>query len=124
MLSFFINCYRLAKIIFTGLKDDKEFRFLFIFILLLLIGANVFYTQVENWSIIDSLYFAVMTMATIGYGDLIPTSDLSKLFTIVYSFLAIGTFVSFTAKCVQMMFENHQKNKAKMQLQHKKDKGS
>lgn len=111
MLSFFINCYRLLKIIFKGLKNDSEFHFLFIFIILLLTGSTTFYTQVEHWRIIDALYFSVMTMATVGYGDFTPTTDIGKLFTIIYTFFSIGGFVSFTAKCVQMMLENHQERK-------------
>ncbi len=111
MLSFFINCYRFLKIVINGLKNDGEFRFLFIFIILLLLGSSAFYVKFEQWSIIDALYFSVMTMATVGYGDLTPTTDISKLFTTVYAFISIGTFVSFTAKCVQIMFINHQKKK-------------
>lgn len=111
MITFFLNCYRFLKIVINGLKNDGEFRFLFILIILLLIGANIFYVRIEHWSVIDALYFSVMTMATVGYGDLTPTTDISKLFTIVYAFISIGTFVSFTAKCVQIMFINHQKKK-------------
>ncbi len=111
MFSFFINGYRFLKVILNGLKNDEEFRFLTIFIILLLVGANIFYVKVEHWSVVDALYFSVMTMATVGYGDLTPTTDMSKLFTVVYAFISIGTFVSFTAKCVQIMFINHQKKK-------------
>lgn len=113
MLSFFVNFYRLLKIMFKGLKNDEEFRFLFIFLVLLLIGSTIFYTKIENWRIIDALYFSIMTMSTVGYGDFTPTTDISKIFTIVYTILSIGTFVSFTAKCVQIMFENHQQKKKK-----------
>ncbi len=109
MTSFFINCCRFLKIIVNSLKNDGEFQFLSMLIILLLIGSNIFYVNVEHWSVVDSLYFSVMTMATIGYGDLTPSSDISKLFTVVYAFISIGTFVSFTAKCVQIMFTNHQK---------------
>ncbi len=114
MFSFFLNFYRLLKIVFRGLKDDGEFRFLFIFIILLLLGSSAFYIKAEQWSIIDALYFSVMTMATIGYGDFTPTTDISKIFTIVYTFLSIGAFVSFTAKGVQIMFLNHQEKKKRL----------
>ncbi len=113
MLTFFFNFYRLFKVIIKGLKTDQEFRFLFIFIIVLLLGATVFYTQTEHWSIIDALYFSVMTMATVGYGDLVPTTDISKIFTIIYTFLSIGTFVAFTAKTVQIIIENHKEKKEK-----------
>ncbi len=117
MISFFITLFRLVKVIVTGIKHDKDFKFLFFFIIIILISATVFYTTVENWSVIDSLYFSVMTMATIGYGDLVPTTDVSKVFTIIFSFLAIGSFVAFTAKSVQIIIENHQDRKERI---HKK----
>lgn len=59
---------------------------------MLLLGALV-YQLVEGWSFIDALYFAVMTVTTIGYGDLVPTHSVSKLITILYAFLGIGTFL-------------------------------
>lgn len=111
MISFFINIYRFIKIIFKGIKNDAEFRFLAIFLVILLLGSTIFYSRVENWSIIDSLYFSVMTMATIGYGDLVPTTDLSKVFTIIFTFLSIGAFVSFTAKMVSLTFADNKNKK-------------
>ncbi len=113
MFSFFLNGYRFLKILIKGLKNDEEFRFLFIFILLLIIGSTAFYVEFEHWSVIDSLYFSVTTMATVGYGDLVPTTDIGKIFTMIYAFLSIGAFVSFTAKCVQIMFLSHQDRKQK-----------
>ncbi len=117
MISFFITLFRLIKVIFLGIKNDKDFRFLFFFIIVLLISATVFYNMVEQWSVIDSLYFAVMTMSTIGYGDLVPTTDVSKVFTIIFTFLSIGSFVAFTAKSVQIILENHKDRKERI---HKK----
>ncbi len=106
MISFFLSAYRFIKILINSIKKDEEFRVLFVFILLLLVGANLFYTQIEHWSMIDALYFSVMTMSTVGYGDLVPTSDISKLFTVIYTFLSIGAFVAFTAKLLKITFEN------------------
>lgn len=114
MISFFISFYRFIKILVTGIKKDPEFRFLLFFILLLLVGSTIFYSNIEKWSIIDSLYFSVMTMATIGYGDFVPTTNFSKLFTIIYTFLSIGAFVSFTAKSIYLTYDNHNSLKKKL----------
>ncbi len=120
MISFFISFYRLLKIIFLGIKHDKDFRFLFLFILVLLISATLFYTKIEGWSVIDALYFSVMTMSTVGYGDLTPTTDMSKVFTIIYTCLSIGSFVSFTAKTVQIVLTNHNNKKERIAKRFKK----
>ncbi len=49
----------------------------------LLLGTLV-YHWLEGWSLLDALYFCVISLATIGYGDLTPTTPLARAFTIVY----------------------------------------
>jgi len=60
-----------------------------VFILLIVVGT-IFYTIYEGWGILDSIYFTVITLATVGYGDLHPTSDLSKIFTIIYVVIGVS----------------------------------
>jgi hypothetical protein len=61
---------------------------------LLAIGT-VFYSLHENWSVLDSLFFVVTTLVTIGYGNQVPTTDLGKIFTIVYVLLGAAVIVAF-----------------------------
>ena len=62
-----------------------------------LVGGTLFYMFAEGWSVIDALYFSVITLATIGYGDLTPTTDLAKLFTVFYVLIGIGLLASTVA---------------------------
>jgi voltage-gated potassium channel len=39
---------------------------------------------------LDAFYFAVVTMTTVGFGDVIPISDLGRLLTILMIFTGIG----------------------------------
>ena len=103
MASFLTNVFRLLKYVIIGLRKDPEFRTLLFFIVVLLVGSTIFYHKTEDWSIIDSLYFSVMTMSTIGYGDFSPTTTLSKVFTIIFTFLSIGCFATLTAKIVSVV---------------------
>ena len=78
-----------------------EYRATFIWLLGLLLLGMVFYHTEEGWSWLDSLYFSVITLSTVGYGDLNPTTAVSKLFTIVYIFLGISIFISFASILVK-----------------------
>ena len=57
------------------------------------IGAGtVFFHYAEGWSWIDSYFFAVVTLSTVGYGQLVPLTALGKIGTTVFIFLGLGIF--------------------------------
>ena len=58
------------------------------------VGTIAFH-YLETWSWIDSLYFSVSTLTTVGYGDLVPTTTMSKLFATFY--ILIGVAIMLTA---------------------------
>lgn len=60
-------------------------------------SATVFYHWAEKWSWLDAFYFSVITIATVGYGDFSPKTDMGKLFTVAYILFGIGIFVTATA---------------------------
>jgi len=39
---------------------------------------------------LDALYFSAYTMTTVGYGDIVPKTDIGKIFTIFYVFAGVG----------------------------------
>jgi len=59
-----------------------------IILALLLIGAGCM-VKIEEWSFIEALYFCVVTVTTVGYGDLAVDSDSSKTFLIFYIPLSV-----------------------------------
>ncbi|KAJ5613689.1 hypothetical protein N7528_007343 [Penicillium herquei] len=58
-----------------------------------LIGAVVFWRSElsQSWTYFESLYFAYVTLLTIGYGDIYPESSLGKSFFVFWSLLAVPT---------------------------------
>ena len=64
--------------------SDHDSRPALIYALLTLLLGTFFYHLVEGWSFLDSIYFCVVSLGTVGYGDFTPKTDLGKIFTIVY----------------------------------------
>lgn len=82
------------RTIISFLKDKDYRNLLITTTLILLLGATV-YHYLEGWTWVDSIYFSVVTLTTIGYGDFAPKTDAGKIFTIVYILLGIGMILSF-----------------------------
>jgi voltage-gated potassium channel len=94
MIAFFVTIGQFFRAIWRGLKD-REFRALLILVVVILLVGTLFYMRWEHWTWIDALFFCVVTLTTIGYGDKIPTTPGTKLFTIFYIFLGIGILLAF-----------------------------
>ena len=69
--------------------------------------GTIFYRLVEGWSWLDSLYFCVITLSTVGYGDFDPSSPASKIFTMVYIFMGLSLFVSLVNLLAKARQEIH-----------------
>lgn len=82
------------KTIISFLQDD-EYRDLLITTIVILMVGTLTYHYLEGWSVVDSLYFSVVTLTTIGYGDFSPQTDAGKMFTIIYIIAGIGMILSF-----------------------------
>ncbi len=94
MISFLALVRGFSNAVRRGLADPK-FRALTFLVCFLLATGTVFYWRVEGWAVLDSLYFSVITLTTVGYGDLAPTTAPGKVFTMVYVLLGLGILVSF-----------------------------
>ena len=112
MITFLLTIRRFLMAAYHAGKDEEFHAIAFVTFVLLLSGT-LFYSYHEQWSLVDALYFCVMTMTTIGYGDLTPSTDISKVFTIFYAFTSIGVFVSLAAKLATGLMHQNQRHRHK-----------
>ena len=84
---------------------DPAFQLLMMTTLLVLATGTAFYHFVEGWRWLDSLYFCVITLSTVGYGDFSPKTDPGKIFTIVYVFIGIGLLVAVFTRMAEALLE-------------------
>ena len=90
------------------------FRAVFLFILVAALGTFGF-TYFEGWTADDALYATIITMTTVGYGDLSPQTDSGQLFTIALALIAVGiggyAVSSFAAFIVEGNFNQFMQGK-------------
>ena len=94
MVSFVLILARFVRALGRAFKDP-DFEGLFFFVIIILLTGTFFYHGVEQWSYLDSLYFSVTTLTTVGLGDLAPHTNVGKIFTILYIFVGIGVILGF-----------------------------
>lgn len=104
MISFLLTLSRFFRGVHRA-WSQANFRSTLLVAVLILVSGTLFYNNIEGWSIVDSAYFSVMTLTTIGYGDLHPTTDLSKLFTMFYAIVGIGVFVALITQIAKAQIE-------------------
>ena len=73
---------------------DERVRGILVVTATMVLWASAFYRYVEGWSWLDSVYFSVVTISTVGYGDFSPATDAGKLFTVFYIVIGLGIFVA------------------------------
>lgn len=87
-----------AHFLITALKASKRKIILFVFslvVLALLMGSLMYVVEGETYgftSIPRSMYWAVVTMTTVGYGDMTPGTPLGQFIAVILMFLGYGIF--------------------------------
>lgn len=97
MRSLALGLERLCLGFWHGLRDPEFQAIVFLLVMAVVIGS-VFYHSVEGWSWLDSAYFSVVALTTVGDANLGPTTGLSKIFTMFFSLAGIGLVLAFLSR--------------------------
>ena len=62
----------------AGVWRDPETKALPFVAAALVLTGTIFYWRFEDWTIIEALYFCVVTLTTVGYGDYSPETFLGR----------------------------------------------
>ncbi|HSR35557.1 MAG TPA: potassium channel family protein, partial [Desulfurivibrionaceae bacterium] len=82
----------------------------FLITLFVVMGLGTWgFTVLEHLAPADAFYFNIVTMATVGYGDIHPTTPAGKLLAILIIVLGTGTFLGVIATATDIMLSRRDK---------------
>ena len=67
----------------------------------LVLTGSIFYWRFEDWTFFEALYFCIVTLTTVGYGDFSPTTTGTQIFTIFYILTGFGVLVALLTSVAQ-----------------------
>ena len=112
MIAIWTVAVRFFRAVRRGFKEPA-FRGLFYLVSIIIGSGTIFYRAVEGWSWLDSFYFTVITLTTVGYGDLTPERALSKLFTVMIILMGIGLLIALIERIAHYVVEDHEARQTK-----------
>jgi voltage-gated potassium channel len=76
-----------------------------ILLVLILISGTVGYIFYEQWSVLEAFYMTVVTISTVGFGEVHPLSEAGRLFTSFLIISGTGVLAYTLGSLVQFMVE-------------------
>jgi len=78
-------------------------------LLAILVLGTLGFMRLENRSPLDAFYFIIVTLASVGYGDIHPTTPATKVFVIFLIVFGVSTFVGVLANGTELILSRREK---------------
>jgi voltage-gated potassium channel len=83
----------------------RKISFLMALVVLVFAFGTLGYMKFEGWDALDAFYMTVITLATIGYGEVHPLTTAGRVFTIVLIFAGLGIFTVMVGSVSQAVVD-------------------
>jgi uncharacterized membrane protein len=112
-------------VIFRHMARSAEALTVLFSAITLLAGGTYVFHEIEGWRPLDALYFCVISLTTVGYGDLTPKTDAGKVMAIVYILLGLGIIMALATMVAQAVMDEakNRGDRVKSMLEHRHQDG-
>ncbi len=76
--------------------------FLAIFLIVMILGT-IGFAMIEKKTVVEAAYFVIVTVATVGYGDIHPATQTGRVFTIFLIVVGVSTFLGVIGNFTELM---------------------
>lgn len=82
--------------------------YLVVLVSIMVLGSLCFMV-VEDLSLADAFYFSIVTIATVGYGDIHPATQAGKVLAVLLILTGVGTFLGVIANATEMLLSRRKR---------------
>lgn len=100
-----MNLRRWIQKIWRFLQRENLVRLLFIIVILIAVSSIGLSWVEPRVSLVDALWWSIVTLATVGYGDIAPVTLGGRLIAIIDMFVGIGFLAAFSATLASILVE-------------------
>lgn len=86
----YMQVHSRKKVTDMNQQDNTPLKIAGLLVILYILGGTFYYSRVVGWSVVDGIYFTIVTLTTVGYGDITPKTDGQKVFTCLFVFCGVG----------------------------------
>ncbi|APG25079.1 MAG: potassium channel family protein [Syntrophotalea acetylenica] len=99
-------------------KERMRLRIYLAIFVFVLVSGTIGFMLAEHLSAVDAIYFTIVTIATVGYGDISPVTPLGKTLAVLLIITGVGTFLSTLAAATEVFLSrrDHQLRQRKLQM--------
>lgn len=94
------------NIILDHIKKDKEGIYGILIVVLILLYGIIGSILIMKLNLYDSLYYTIITIATVGYGDIIPITPLQKIFSVTLALSGVGILAYIVTFIISSVTQN------------------
>lgn len=96
------------KITYNYSRRDRTGIYAVLIIVLILIYGILGSIYIMGLDIYDSIYYTIITLATVGYGDIIPITPLQKIFSVTLALSGVGVLAYIVTFIISSVTQNLQ----------------
>ncbi len=96
------------EILLKSIKKDKRGIIGVLIIVIFLLYGILGSIYIMKLNIYDSIYYTIITIATVGYGDIIPITPLQKIFSVTVALSGVGIIAYIFTYIISSVTENLQ----------------
>jgi voltage-gated potassium channel Kch len=86
-------------------------KFFMAVLLAVMLMGTLGFSYLQNLSLLDAFYFTIVTIATVGYGDIVPTTQAGRVLAVILIITGVGAFLGVVVNAAETFILKRKESK-------------